>query len=563
MNASTSSLGVAALEKADYWPDDPGPVAPPDSTGAALMAGRGPGGELELSLVDTLRVAAGNSRDYQSRKEDVFRAALDLDLARYDFSTTFTGTFDGSLDSTLTSDPRTRTTGLESTSALSATRMFQNGVSLSAQIGLDVVKLLTPDVLTGKRNSSLAVFGDASISIPLMRGAGRHIVAEPLIQAERNTLYQILQFERFKRTFAVGIASRYLQVLQQIDGVNNAEQNYRSLIGSVRQLTALSNAGRLAPLEVDQAVQSELRARDSWIRSIQTYRRQLDAFRIELGLPPDAEVMLDRAELDRLAASVREILGGEIALEESVAGKEEENAEGPIFLPPPGAGKGGPFEMDERFAVEIALRNRLDLAAANGAIYDAQRAVVVAADGLRAEVTLLGSGSFGERRSLGSASSPDSTDLRYNDASYEALLSVDLPFDRYAERNAYRNRWIQLDQAVRNFQELEDQIKQEVRNQLRTLLEAREGERIQRQAVALAERRVDSSRQLIEAGRAQTRDLLEAQDDLVAAQNDLTAALIAYRIAELELQRDLGLIQVNEDGLWEEFDPREFTNGGA
>ena len=46
---------------------------------------------------------------------------------------------------------------------------------------------------------------------------------------------------------------------------------------------------------------------------------------------------------------------------------------------------------------------------------------------------------------------------------------------------------------------------------------------------------------------------LESQDALLAAQNSLTRAVVDYRIAELELQRDMGLLKVNEKGLWREF----------
>jgi len=35
----------------------------------------------------------------------------------------------------------------------------------------------------------------------------------------------------------------------------------------------------------------------------------------------------------------------------------------------------------------------------------------------------------------------------------------------------------------------------------------------------------------------------------------LTAAVINYRITELELQQDMGLLKVDEKGLWQEFDP--------
>ena len=137
---------------------------------------------------------------------------------------------------------------------------------------------------------------------------------------------------------------------------------------------------------------------------------------------------------------------------------------------------------------------------------------------------------------------------------------MDLPLERTAERNAYRNSLIALERATRNVQSLEDDIKLSIRNQLRTLLESRESVKIQAQSVVVAEKRVRSSQLFLEAGRIQIRDLLEAQDDLLAAQNSLTSAVVSYRIAELALQRDLGLLRVNEKGLWQEFSPEEIKH---
>lgn len=108
---------------------------------------------------------------------------------------------------------------------------------------------------------------------------------------------------------------------------------------------------------------------------------------------------------------------------------------------------------------------------------------------------------------------------------------------------------------MRDVQALEDDIKFAVMNELRDLLEARESVYIQAQAVYVAEKRVRSVNMFLEAGRAQARDLLEAQDALLSAQNDLTSAIVDYRIAELNIQRDMGVLEVNENGLWREFNP--------
>ena len=105
--------------------------------------------------------------------------------------------------------------------------------------------------------------------------------------------------------------------------------------------------------------------------------------------------------------------------------------------------------------------------------------------------------------------------------------------------------------------ELEEQVKLKVRQELRALLQQRESYVIQLRAERVARRRVERTRAFLELGRENisVRDVNEAQADLLRARNAVTAALINYRISELELQRDLGRLQVNELGLYTELDP--------
>jgi outer membrane protein TolC len=112
-----------------------------------------------------------------------------------------------------------------------------------------------------------------------------------------------------------------------------------------------------------------------------------------------------------------------------------------------------------------------------------------------------------------------------------------------------------LEDATRDLQAAEDEVKLTIRDQLRGLLSSREGLQTQVEAVTIAQRRVRSTDILLDAGRVEIRDVLEAQTDLVNAQDDFTRSLINYRIAELQLQRDLGLLRVNHEGQWEEYSP--------
>ncbi|WP_305042791.1 TolC family protein [Geoalkalibacter sp.] len=545
-----ASAGRSGLAPIAHWPDS-GYGDPPSTASDAHLEVTEE--VLQLSLLDALQVAAANSREYQTTKERVFRAALALDLERNTFRNILSGVGESRISTDLGGE-QTRT-GVESSGTAGLRRAFQSGAALTTQIALDLVRLLNPG-----SSSSLGLQADASVSIPLWRGAGAHIAGEPLLLAEREVVYAIWEFERFKHTFVVTVASNYLGVLNQLDQVENAVDNYRRLVASTRRARRLADAGRLPEIQVDQAVQDELRARDRWVSARQSYARALDSFRINLGLPPDARVDLDRSELQSLAALARERLEGGMTVKTAAAGKIPP-ADAPIELAEPDMGNAGPYELPEDEALRLAFAHRLDLLLTQERIFDAQRALVVAADALRGELTLLGRAVAGERRSLGSAGLPDAR-LQPDKGFYSALLSIDLPLERTAERNAFRISFLNLEQSMRDLQQQEDRVKNEVRNGLRDLVQFRESLQIQAQALTVAQRRVESTSLFLQAGRAEIRDLLEAQEALVGAQNALTTALVSYRIAELELQRDMGVLQVDERGLWQEYQPGEILHDG-
>jgi outer membrane protein TolC len=544
--SSPASLGPENLKKIKHWPEKNYPVA---TAGGNVAEINDVNASLTITLIQALQIGARNSFDYQTQKEDVFKSALSLELERHAFRNTFIGQVQNLLSTDTTGDravSRTLTSG-----DFGVSRKFQSGAELSTSLAIDLANLLT---LGGA--SSLGLAGDASISIPLLRGSGSHIVAEPLTQAERNTVYAIWNFEKFKKDFAVNTASKYLAVLQQLDSIKNSEADYRSRIASAQRSRRLADAGRIQEIEVDQAVQNELSSRQRWIAATQSYKKQLDSFKTFLGLPPDALIELDPNELKSLVSPVQ--TASQIPQEEDIPSDDNQTPADNnelIRLVEPDYKNAGPYEMEEAVAIKLSFENRFDLKVADGGAYDAQRAVIVAADALGAELTFLGSASIGSRRNVASSATAEDSRFVADRGVFSTLLTLDLPLDRTQESIDYRNSIISLEQAVRNVQITEDTIKTQVRNALRDLLEARENMYIQAKAVSVAQKRVKSVNMFLEAGRAQIRDLLEAQDALLSAQNSLTAAVVNYRIAELAIQRDTSVLEIDEKGLWKEYLP--------
>ena len=428
-HAGEASFGTDKLTPVEHWPEENYPPDAESSDSGVTVPSDVP---LSLSLVQALQVGARNSFDYQTRKEGIFQAALRLDLEMDAFRNTFDGQMkilasqDGSGTDTLK--------GLENDGSLGAERTFENGINLNTALAVGFANLLSPD-----KASSFGPMADASISIPLLRGSGAHIVMESLTQAERDVVYAIYGFERFKREFAVDVARVYLGVVRQLDSAKNAEENYRRLIASARRSRRLADAGRTPEIEVDQAVQSELRARDRWISAQQSYKRQLDSFKSLLGLPGDARVELDRNDLKLLVQPASELIK---EISEEARTKERQDippADEAIELVPPDRKNAGPLELEEADAIRLALEKRMDMKVAMGEVVDAQRGVVVAADALGPELTLFGSADLGGSRSISSATSDDAR-LKTREGIY-IKCGRDSPRAGY-RRSPTRARWL-------------------------------------------------------------------------------------------------------------------------
>jgi len=383
-------------------------------------------------------------------------------------------------------------------------QLLADGAIVSANIALEWARFLT-----GSPETSLGSVLSATVVQPLLRGAGRKIAQENLTQAERDALYQIRSFNRFRKTFVVEVVTAYYRVLQQRDEVTNAENDYKRRVESKERLEWEAKAGRKPRFEVDQAEQDVLRARDGYVRAQQSYQQQLDGFKIRLALPTDANIELDQNELKAL---------DEIGITEP------------------------DYTLD--VATETALLQRLDLANSMDWIDDAVRKVMVAADGLRADLDVIGN------ITVGSRGKTDYGTLQFHEGTYSLGFEADLPLDRKDERNTYRTALIVLEQQQRQYDNHVDNVKLDVRQAYRDLEEAAERYRIQKNSLELAEMRVESTKLLLDAGRAITRDLLEAQNALLQAQNNITEALVDYAIAKLSFYRDVGILQVRPDGMW-------------
>jgi len=456
-----------------------------------------------LGFVECLEIAAENSREYQSQREDLYLAALDLTLERWRFSVQESAVVTGAVEGDAGEAQSAAVGG-----GLGFTKLFGSGALVVGDIGLDFFRALsTGDGWDAVSGLSL------SVAQPLLRGFGSDIVMEPLTQAELNVLYQAREYERFRRTFAFDVASRMFRIAQQVDTLANEHQNEASLVRIRARNEALAEAGQMIDIEVDQALQNELSAQTRVVEVQRALESLYDEFNLFLGLPVETDIRVRVEELD-------DLFGLDVPV----------------------------VEFDESLAAAVALGRRLDHQTTVERVADAERGVHIAEDALRAGLNFA---------ATVSAASQEGEPLIYEDqpVPWAVSLELNLPVDRLVERNFYRAALIDLQLAQRSAEESADQVRADVRAAMRALEAAREQVDIQTNAVILAERRVESSAMQQEAGRAETRDLLESQEDLVEAQNAEVQARVDYTLARLALYRDMELLRVDEGGLHVDMEP--------
>jgi len=508
-DADEEAYGILEDTRKTLGATDPFTIEPPiDSLRSRLLAEAeaGDARPLHLDLVDCLQVAAENSRDWQDQREALFRAALDLTLERWDFSVQEVGTLGAAAQGRPVQNPQPgeddRTSSASFLSNLNLFKLLGIGTRITGDIGIDLLR----DIGRGDGWDAVSHLS-LNITQPILRGFGEDIVREPLTQAERDVLYQARSYERFRRTFAVSVAQSFFQVLERMDRLVNEEANYENLTRLRERNEALATAGRLTDIQVDQARQDELSAEDRLVAARRDLEGALDTFKAQLGLPIEVQLVLEE--------SGQRTLDAWPALADT---------------------------LPEEQAVRIGLERRLDHKTALDQVEDAQRRVHVAADALRMGFDLT---------STASLDSPEGrpAGLRAADATWTVGLDIDLPIDRIPERNAYRSALIALEASRRSADESNDGVTAQLRDALRRLDAARASYRIQSGSVILAERRVESAALNLDAGRASTRDVLEAQESLLSAQNTLASALTDTILAGLFLYRDMELLEVDEDGI--------------
>jgi len=472
--------------------------APGDIPSVEIILNRFSDGTNLLTLPKALEMAVNHSRDYQLQRETLYLSALSLTGERHKFALKPTK---ANLDlSRNRSSSNINTT--ESDASLTLSKALKTGGTLTATLANDLTLFF---------NGGGPKIPDITLALtqPLLKDAGAKFAEELLTQSERDLVYAIRTFSRYQKTFLVDRISEYLALLQKKDEVRVQYELYQNRILFRKEQELRLQGELISQFELDQALRQEYSSKVSYINAIESYQALLDDFKKQLNLPLGESVVLDDAELGNLK---------QFGLQ--------------------------PVPLNDKHGFQLALTNRLDILNNIDKFEDKKRKVEVSANDLLPSLAVVADYSLKDQFY-------NRNSFDFGDYSGKIGLSLDLPLDKHTERNAYRKSRITFEQQLRSLMKTLDDLRDEIRTNVRALDRNQQSYVINQKALAVSRRELEKAKlDMLAGGNVSPRDILEAQTAVASAQNAVTAAFISFHTQRLKLLNNTGILNTGLNQFW-------------
>ncbi len=503
-----------ALSRALDYMATPPPPQPPFAVEPPLPPPAPP--VKRMTLTDALGYAQRHRRPYQSAKEDLYLATLALTLERHLWTPIFAGQLSTAYRNygEITDFDQ----AMSFIANLSVSQRLPYGGEFTAQAVSEIVRDVKRTI-TAREGSSVTL----GLRVPLLRGAG-HVAREDLIQLERELTYSVRVFERFRRRQLVTVATAYFDLVLARESMIIAELSYENFKLDLASAEALEAIGQRSVLDTKLVEVNLLQAENTMETRREQFRAAADNFKLLIGMPVDEP--LTRDQLEDIETIERKIERGVYPL---------------LYLPT--------AATDEAFAVGVATRRRLDLRTLCDRIDDARRGVEISRNALLPDLDWNSRVVFDtdpDRYRLGH--------FHFERADWRSELVLELPLDRFAERNALRAALIDVRSAQRDHHDQTERVRTEVRAAVNRIFLAMKSVEIQQRALQAAQQRQEYAQLRYEEGEISNRDKVEAEEDFRAAQNNLNAAKVSRWNALLDFRLATETLRVDEFGN-QEIDP--------
>lgn len=452
-----------------------------------------------VGIEDALRIAHRYNRGLRTDREGLVFSALTLLNARRDVGPRVAG----SVASVVRGTERGEDVRSHE-AALSLLGLLPTGadVEVTGRAGRDWGRGDGRDGLD--RDTSVDGSLTARVSQPLLAGRGAESAYESLTDAERQALYDVRDFELARQDLSLRVQREYYGIVAQKRVVRNREAILEQFEFLKRRSETLFSVDRVSEVDKFRAAREYLTAQNSLVDAKQELAARLDRFKVLLGI--------ETATTVEVAEEIPEV-------------KDE--------------------DYDLKWAIDVALANRLELRTARDQVDDAERRVRIRTQELQPDLRLVA-----ERSRSARPGERHTDDLDLRDDGYSVSLELELPLDRVRERASLRRARIELVRGRRALAQLEDDVILSVRESLRELRSAANSLAIQREIAASEEKNSKVARMRFENGEIGNRDLTDAQNSLVDAQDRLVREQVNVELARVQLLRDLGVLRLAEDGTW-------------
>ncbi len=276
----------------------------------------------DLSLPQAIELSLIHSREYQNQIENLYLAALALTFERYRLTVRPIG-FNGEPGAGIfyQNQPDRQSNwelgeGPDFDGAqIGISRLFPSGAQFIAELTNNTLWLFSGgDSVTSA--SSIAF----SLIQPLMRGGKREIALEGLTQSERNVLYAVRDFARFRKQFFVSTITggqvaglqRFLGGFGFLPGGSAAPRigfypllldlqqlrNRQYIVRTLEYLIADLRADNASALDIARLESTLADTRGDLYGDERVFADRLDQYKVQLGLAPDVNVTLDDSLLE-------------------------------------------------------------------------------------------------------------------------------------------------------------------------------------------------------------------------------------------------------------------------
>ncbi len=200
-----------------------------------------------------------------------------------------------------------------------------------------------------------------------------------------------------------------------------------------------------------------------------------------------------------------------------------------------------PVTVDIDTATAVALQNRIEMREETDRIQDAQRSLTVSKQNLLPQLDL---NLRYDRRGIGDSFA---SSFNFIDNAVNFYLSTSYALDRSSENASYAMTQIDLGARRRQLKLVEYNITNEVRAAARNVERVGKSIVLQERNTDFAEKQMRLATLRYQRGLASNFDIIDAENNLIQARSNYVSLISDYHVAQIELKRVMGSLDVEAE----------------